>query len=180
MTQKKAEDLLMKILENRELGGAIWEGSKFALFKTMPTTNKGDIGEDFLAALLKSNRCSNVEVVKGRRGHYDVKATYNGKEATFEVKVATQDTNGAFQFNGVRYDTQYTHLFCLGISPDSIGFLLIRKDEVGKPPHKMVAMAKGTNASFKLTKKVVDLSSFSQFSTALNGAFGNLPKPKKK
>ena len=180
MKQENAENLLLKIVETRKFSGKIWEGSKFELFKTMPTTNKGDIGEDFLAALLENNKCSDVEVVKGRRGHYDVKATYNGKVATFEVKVATQDTNGSFQFNGVRYDTQYTHLFCLAISPNSIGFLLIRKDEVGKPPHNMVAMARNTNAAFKLTKRESDLSSFSQFSTALKEAFANLPNPKKK
>ncbi len=180
MTQKKAEDLLMKILENRKLSSAIWEGSKFALLKIMPPTNKGNIGEDFLAALLENNKCSNVEMPEGRRGDYDVKATRDRLTATFEVKVATQDVDGAFQFNGIRCDTEYTHLFCLGILPNKIGFLLIRKDEVGKPPHKMVAMAKNTNSLFKLTKQVVDLSSFSQFSTALNGVFGSPPKPKKK
>ncbi len=82
----------------------------------------------------------------------------------FEVKTATQDTNNNFQFNGIRYDTNYTHLFCLGISPDNIYYLIVEKEALGKDNHKMVSMAKGSNASFKLTKTIENLNSFSKFS----------------
>lgn len=163
ITQRKAVNLLSTKTENREFKFMRWVGKRFGILKLASTTEKGDIGEDFVAELLRKCGYDDVTTVKGRRGHYDISAVIDGKEVKFEVKVATQDTNGNFQFAGIRYDTQYTHLFCLGITPDKIGFLIIQKQDLGRPPHKLVSMQRGTNSSFNLTKKLDDLLSFDKF-----------------
>ena len=173
MRQLDAEKILLDLVANTDLGISSWSGKPFADFKTMPTTKKGDIGEDFLAKLLKDNHCEGVKVLKNRRGDYDVISNRNNEVATFEVKVATKDTNGSFQFNGIRYDRHYTHLFCLGVMPDSICFLILRKDQIGKPPHNMTSMAKGSNASFKLTKNRASLIPFDQFPNELGKVFND-------
>ena len=83
----------------------------------------------------------------------------------FEVKVASQDTNGNFQFNGIRYDTNYSHLFCLGITPSDLAYRIVQKGQIGSGNYKMVTMAKGSNATFKLTRTLEQLKSFDAFDT---------------
>ena len=62
--------------------------------------------------LLEGLKYEHVEVVKSRRGDYDVSVEEGRKKILFEVKVATQDINKSFQFNGVRYG-QKIHTFIL-------------------------------------------------------------------
>ena len=83
----------------------------------------------------------------------------------FEVKIATQDVSDNFQFNGIRYDRKYSTLICLaGCHLNSLRYyLIVEKKFIGSGIHKMVSMAKGSNASFKLTKTIKDLNSFSKF-----------------
>jgi len=163
VTQKKAIKLLIAETKKRKFKFTDWLGKQFEVLKFATPTEKGDIGEDFLVELLRGCGYNDVTILEGRRGDYDISAVIDGKEVKFEVKVATQDTNGNFQFGGIRYDTQYTHLFCLGIRPDTIDFLIIQKQDLGRPPHKLAPMASSTNSSFKLTKKPDDLISFDKF-----------------
>lgn len=102
-------------------------------------------------------------VLKGRRGSYDVSLRHDRKEVLFEVKVATQNINRSFQFNGIRYDRQYTHLFCLGITPSSIHYLIVSRQQVGMKDYKMVSMAKGSNATFKLSRRIEQMKEFENF-----------------
>ncbi len=113
-----------------------------------------------------------VTVIKGRRGHYDIAIKWEEKECLIEVKVATIDVHSNFQFNGVSYDTKYTHLFCLGISPNSIGYLIIPKNELDN--HSLVSMAKGSNATFKITKKETLLRSFDLFESDVKAMMNSL------
>ena len=165
INDKIAQDKLLSITTRHNSSYQQWNNTQFSVFKGLSTTEKGNTGEDFLASILKLCGYSDVNVLEGRRGHYDVIFKHNKKEILFEVKVATKDVNGSFQFNGIRYDTKYTHLFCLGISPDKIGYLIIKKELVGTDKYKMVSMAKGSNSSFKLTKKENLLNSFDEFDT---------------
>lgn len=166
ITQDAAERALLDLAKKRRFKYQEWKG-KFKALKLASATEKGDMGEDFLAQLARE--CGyEVDVVKGRRGQFDVGVKRGGQKLLFEVKVATMDVNGSFQFNGVRYDTKYTHLFCLGISPEKIGFLIVPKQVLGDKGNPMVSMAKGSNASFKLTKREVQLLSFEMFESALN------------
>lgn len=72
----------------------------------------------------------------------------------FEIKTASEDTGGAFQFNHVRLDRDYDYLLCLGIRPASILFAAWRKGEVSeKAAGTLVRMAEGQGVTFKLTKK---------------------------
>jgi len=90
----------------------------------------------------RNTRKMREDALNLQRNHRHIKS--------FEVKVATQDVNGKFQFNGVRDDTVYSHLFCLGISPDDLHFLYIPK-RVLRERYNLVPMTKGTNATFKVT-----------------------------
>ena len=73
---------------------------------------------------------------------------------TFEIKTATEDIHGNFQFNHIRYHREYQALLCLGIAPDAVLFDAWRKGDVteGTAGH-LVTMDAGSSATFKLTKK---------------------------
>jgi hypothetical protein len=169
---EEAEKTLKELIDKRNfVYEKTWLSHKFGKLKPASTTEKGDIGEDLLASLLEQIGYKDVLVVKGRRNQYDVSI---GKETFFEVKVATQDTNKSFQFNGVRYDTKYTHLFCLGVMPDSIKYLIIAKTSLLGKEHTLTSMAKGSNATYKLTKKESCLRDFSNLKEDLK-SFSIMP-----
>lgn len=149
---------------DREYAWDRWIGTTFQQFKFMSNTKKGNKGEDFLVKLLKKEGYASAKTKSNRRGRFDVKVEINGKDIEFEVKVATQDVNGSHQFNGIRYDREYTHLFCLGITPEDVKFMIIAKQDLGGDNHTMTTMAKDTEAAFKLTKKTDELNDFDQFS----------------
>ena len=76
----------------------------------------------------------------------------------FEVKTASEDTGGKFQFNHVRYDRQYDYLLCLGVRPDALMFALWSKGDVAESKAgTMVRMAEGQGVTFKLTKGQADM-----------------------
>ena len=51
-------------------------------------------------------------------------------ETLFENKTATLGINGSYQFNAFRKDKNFTHLFCLGIAPNEICYVIISKDNL--------------------------------------------------
>ncbi len=162
--QNLAESLLLEQIKDKEFSFDKWKEMKFEKFKFMSPTEKGDKGEDFLSNLLKEIGYTDVEVVKGRRGQYDVKLFHKGKEIKFEVKVATQDVGSNFQFNGIRFDTKYTHLFCIGILPTKIKYIIVPKEWLNnRDDFRVVPMQKNSNSTFKLTKSVNQLSDFENF-----------------
>lgn len=172
ITRKDALRIFQEMADNIEtIYSKKWEGHDFHNLKLMSTTEKGNMGEDFLSNILKKCGYENVEVVKGRRGQYDVEIKDAPNTAQFEVKVATEDIHSNFQFNGVRYDTNYTHLFCLGISPNDIKYLIINKNDLNQ--HTLVSMAKGSNASFKLTKSKDVLRNFNIFNEEIKEVTGS-------
>ena len=72
----------------------------------------------------------------------------------FEVKTASEDSGGSFQFNHVRLDRNYDYLLCLGIRPAEIRFGAWRKGDVSEQmAGTLVRMAEGQAVTFKLTKK---------------------------
>lgn len=99
------------------------------------------------------------------KNHPDIKA--------IEVKCATEDVSGSFQFNGLRTDSVYTHCFLLGIAPNDLYFRFVQKELLNTPLYPLVSMQRGANAAFKLTRKVgtIDnggLLSFDCFTDVLN------------
>jgi hypothetical protein len=136
-----------------------WKEGDFIGIKTVSNTKVGSIGQDFL-----ENLCNALSIpvnfpVRGdqtrmTQSPWDIEI-YGVK---FELKTATEDTAGNFQFNHVRYHRPYDAVLCLGVTPNELYFGVWSKADVvtGKAGN-LVSMEKGANASYKLTKKPSDL-----------------------
>ena len=167
-----ALDIFTKILDSKKTSIENWQGKPLEKAKLVSPTTKGDVGEDFLVEMLIRSGFDNVERLPGQRGDYDVSAQHAGKSFTFEVKSATEDVRKSFQFNGIRLDRRYSHLFCLGISPDNIHYLIVQKSAIGTDDYKIVPMAKdfdGSAKSFKLTRTLGQLKTFDGFEAEVRG-----------
>ena len=136
-----------------------WVNSKHEKIKQISNSKVGIVGENFIQKFLKINEVE-FEIPGNNNSPWDIKI----KNKTFEIKAATEDTNGSFQFNHVRYHRNYDALICLGISPDDLFFDMWTASDVktGKAG-SLVTMEKGANASFKLTKKKAKLLSINKF-----------------
>lgn len=87
---------------------------------------------------------------------------------TFEIKSATEDVSGSFQFNHIRHHRAYDALLCVGISPDDIYLGIWSKADI--PPAKagnLVSMDKGSSATFKLTKRKHGLVPIDRFEQSI-------------
>lgn len=164
-----ALELLLKIAKEKTKLGK-WDNQPLQLIKIMANSTKGDLGEIFIieySKLLGFNVADKIS----RLGDYDAKI--NG--ATFEVKMATEDISGSFQFNHIRYDYKYDWLLCLGISPTEILFDIFSKADVatGKAG-SLVTMGRGQNSSFKLTKRKTSLQPIDGFKTKIENLGKNI------
>lgn len=131
-----------------------WTEATLSPFPQVANTNRGDIGEDFLCRYL---RRAGVSVARSatRTKMWDLEI--EGKR--FEVKTASEDVSGAFQFNHIRLDRAYEYLLCLGVRPEEIRFGVWRKGEVSEGvAGTLVRMAEGQSTTHKLTKSVPALS----------------------
>jgi hypothetical protein len=136
-----------------------WEGKPLYGIKILANTSKGDLVEDFVT---EYSNALGFTAVKNptRQGDYDVKI--NGK--TFEVKMATEDLTGHFQFNHIRYDYKYDWLLCIGVAPSEILFQTYKKGDLAEGrAGNLVSMGRGQNASFKLTKAKRDLRPINEY-----------------
>ncbi len=130
-----------------------WTGSALVDYRRLGNTTRGAIGEEFVRRYLAQfgiaskpggSRVAKTDLVIGAR--------------RFEVKTASEDTGGKFQFNHVRYDRQYDYLLCLGVRPDALMFALWSKGDVAESKAgTMVRMAEGQGVTFKLTKGQADM-----------------------
>lgn len=142
-----------------------WKEGDFIGIKTVSNTKVGSVGQDFIESLCNTFlipcsfplRKDNTRVTQSP---WDIEI-YGIK---FELKTATEDTSGSFQFNHIRYHRPYDAVLCLGITPNELYFGLWSKADVttGKAG-KLVTMEKGANASYKLTKKPSGLFPISDF-----------------
>ena len=136
------------ILSNRvqyctELNETKWSGSKFAVIKNLATTHKGDFGEEFITDLLNEIGVEAERINKGK-GSFDVFA----KPKKLEIKTATEDTNGSFQFNGIKKHIDYDYVVCLGVSPNEMWFNIFSREQCLALTTSMV---KDGSETFKLT-----------------------------
>lgn len=161
---KDPEKILQGIIGRYEIADK-WKGSMFEKIKSLPNTNVGDVGTDFIEELARSlqftvERATNTKGEETRLGPWDLRIS--GTE--YEVKTATEDRQGNFQFNHIRHHRPYEALICLGISPSEIHFDIWSKADVstGKAG-KLVTMDKGSSATFKLTKKKPELRDIKEF-----------------
>lgn len=142
-----------------------WDNAAFGKIKLLSNTNIGDIGQDFVEALcgeldLKHSFPTAADGHRLKQHPWDIEIL----NVTFEVKTATEDVSGAFQFNHVRYHREYQALLCVGIAPNDILFGVWSKaDVVTGEAGRLVTMDKGSSATHKLTKKKSDLYPISEF-----------------
>ena len=163
-----------KLIKGREYSVDRWRGSRYEMVKSAANTDKGNLAEDLLKELL-DDMGYNPVLDESRRGPWDVRVTNGDKDVKFEVKVATQDTNRAHQFNGIRHDTKYTHLFLLGVLPDELRYQLIDKRD--RDNYTMTPMRKGSNSDFKITFSSTDLLDFSTFTDKITKILGQPESP---
>lgn len=149
-----------------------WNDAEFSGIKTISNTKVGTVGQDYIERL-----CNNLGLQisfpldkndnRLNQSPWDIKI--NG--ITFELKTATEDVSGNFQFNHVRYHRQYDALLCLGVSPDQLYFGVWSKaDVVTGKAGSLVSMEKNANASYKLTKRPSQLHKIDSFQ-AIMGSF---------
>jgi hypothetical protein len=148
---------------------AKWDDAEFAGIKIISNTKVGAVGQDFIE-LICSDLGFTVEFPLDKAGDranqspWDIRI--NG--VAFELKTATEDTNGSFQFNHVRYHRKYDALLCLGVSPSALFFGVWSKADVTTGvAGSLVSMEKNANASYKLTKKPSSLFPIADFEVKL-------------
>ena len=137
-----------------------WNFASFERVKLISNMHVGDVGQDFLKELCEKLQFKYEPSPEGKRGPWDA----NINKVSFEIKTATEDKSGNFQFNHVRLHRKYDALLCLGISPNDICFGYWTKGEVTteKAGH-LVTMDKGSSATWKLTKKTKQLFPIQEF-----------------
>ena len=142
-----------------------WKDGDFIGIKTVSNTKVGSIGQDFIEGLcnylsIPCNFPLRKDKSRTTQSPWDIEIN----AIKFELKTATEDVNGSFQFNHIRYHRQYDAVLCLGVTPNEIYFGLWSKaDVVTGKAGSLVSMEKGANASYKLTKKPSNLIPISNF-----------------
>jgi len=146
-----------------------WSETRFGGIKILANTLVGTVGQKFTERL-----CTTLEIPwvpplnpdgqRATQNPWDLKIA----NIDFEIKTATEDVTGNFQFNHVRYHRPYDALLCLGISPDDVMFDMWTKAEVTTGgAGRLVSMERGANASYKLTKRRNDLKPINRFQSEL-------------
>jgi hypothetical protein len=141
-----------------------WTGKLNEGFKHLANTSKGDAAEEFIKIYTQGLGFNSEKNLK-RLGDWDVKIN----EKKFEVKCATEDISGSFQFNHIRFDYKYDFLLCLGVAPNNLLFRIWSKGDVATDKAgTMVSMGRGQNSSFKLTKKASSLYTIEKLQKTLS------------
>ncbi len=163
-----AHDLLRQVLESHSDTDK-WVGEPFEKIKRVSNSKVGEVGEDFVAKLcdkfgLSYEFPTNQKGRRSRQNPWDMRI----EDAELEVKTASEDVNGSFQFNHFRYQREYRGAVCIGISPGDIFVGAWTKAELttGRAGH-LVSMERGGSASYKLTKKPDSLRPIAEFERAI-------------
>ncbi|MDE2937712.1 MAG: hypothetical protein OXR67_02155 [Chloroflexota bacterium] len=141
-----------------------WTNAPLGDIKTLSNSHVGSVGQAFIREWCKHLGIAWEGQEGGPQGPWDAKLM----SITFEIKTATEDVSGNFQFNHIRHHRTYQALLCLGVAPDAVLFDAWRKGDVaeGVAGH-LVTMDAGSSATFKLTKKRADLRSIDEFEAHL-------------
>ena len=112
-------------LDNLVAHKTAWDGSKYEKIKLSTLTARGSWGEQLLCKILGLKDLV-ATIHQHGRGGYDVEAP--GQR--IEAKLATQDTGGSFQFNGIDTERDFDSGFLLGVTPNELYFLLLPKNRL--------------------------------------------------
>lgn len=150
-----AEAILLEVLASYSDADK-WVDAPFEAIKRLSNTKVGDAGQDFVERLCDEIgfACEFPERPEGkgrqRQSPWDIRI----EDVTFELKTATEDVHGSFQFNHIRYHREYEALLCVGVGPGLIEFDAWSKAAVATgEAGRLVSMEKGGSASHKLTKR---------------------------
>lgn len=165
MTIPNYKNIFLEAIKNNA-DNPKWNAGDFIGIKTVSNTKVGNIGLDFVEGLCKDLGipCDfphrKDKQTRATQSPWDIEI--NGVK--FELKTATEDVGGSFQFNHIRYHRQYEAVLCLGVTPNDLWFGVWSKADVvtGKAGN-LVSMEKGANASYKLTKKPQQLMHITEF-----------------
>ena len=155
-----------------------WNKGDFIGIKSISNTNVGSVGQQFIESLCDYLNITykfplNKKNIRASQSPWDIEI--NG--VTFELKTATEDTNGKFQFNHLRYHREYEAILCLGVCPDNLFFNIWTKaDVVTGKAGKLVSMEKSANASYKLTKSPSELLHIDDFQKTVTDFTNNFVK----
>lgn len=145
-----------------------WAGAPLEGFRWVANTNRGDIGEEFVLRYLRQH---GVDAVRRSSRVATSDMRIFGKR--IEIKTASEDTGGGFQFNHVRLDRKYDYLLCLGGRPAGIMFNAWTKGEVAEGrAGTLVRMAEGQSVTFKLTKKPGGMREIEELPAWIRDRFG--------
>ena len=142
-----------------------WDNSDYGGIKLVSNTAVGKVGQTFIKKVCESLNieCTPALKADGNEAYtspWDLKI--NG--VSFEVKTASEDVNGGYQFNHIRLHRKYQALLCLGISPNNIMFNVWSKAEVATGvAGTLVSMEKGGASDFKLSKRLASMKNISEF-----------------
>lgn len=160
---------LFKAVISKHQNDKKWLDGSLIGIKTLSNTKVGTVGQDFIETLCETINIPvefplNIKKKRSARSPWDLKIF----DITFELKTATEDTHGKFQFNHIRYHREYNAVLCLGVSPNELLFNIYSKADVatGKAG-KLVSMEKSANASYKLTKSKHELFHIDAFEDKL-------------
>jgi hypothetical protein len=150
MNYSDFEDIIneeMNIIESRVQ--TKWVGSRHYGLKIASRTALGDFGEAILCKAL-CNRGIKALIVNKGKGDFDI-LLENGIK--IEVKTATEDSNGNYQFNGIKKnDVDYDYVLCLGIAPDDLFINMWSKEHCVE--NLSVPMTRGGSDGYKLSAGV--------------------------
>lgn len=164
MAKPSAKRILCDVLEEYSDADK-WTDAPFEKIKRLSNTKVGDVGQDFVERLCESLGFAvefpeNLRGKRSRTSPWDIRI----EGTTFELKTATEDVHGAFQFNHIRYHRTYEGVLCVGIGPDAIQFDAWSKaDVVTSKAGNLVSMDAGSSATHKLTKRKGQLRPIYEF-----------------
>lgn len=161
--------LLLEVL-SRHADASKWSEAPFGKIRRLPNTKVGEVGQDYIESLCE--KCGfDAMFPEDKRGGRSKQSPWDIQinNVKFELKTATEDTSGCFQFNHFRYARNYDALLCLGIAPEEIFFNVWTKAEAttGKAG-TMVSMEKSGSASYKLTKRKDGLHVVDEFARVMS------------
>jgi len=151
-----------------------WDNGDYIGIKTVSNTSVGDVGQHFIECICQAHGFKASPPMRDdgkarRQSSWDMDI----EGIKFEIKTASEDVNGYFQFNHIRYHRSYDAVLCLGVSPNDLYFGLWTAAQIktGKAG-TLVSMEKSANASYKLTKKSKDLYKIVDFNQVLHDFIG--------
>ena len=104
---------------------------------------------------LYPNSVVTVDVVGADKGDYDVIVKISDHfDIKIEVKTATEDSNGKFQWNGLKKKIDYDYAFGLGVTPDDFVFAIQPREYLEET--LTTNMSRDVEGSYKWSSKKDD------------------------